>query len=99
MSNIDPVSTSVATGDNVSEQSTAHSISTPLETPATSYSSYSSANDREAKKSGMYKLSGSHPIFELPTLANEFQWLTGRELFCRYVFYPFSGRRGSYSRC
>jgi hypothetical protein len=58
--NVDPLSTSgPATGDDVSERSTTHSVTTPLDTPATSYSSYSSgANDKQAKKTGMYKLSG-----------------------------------------
>ena len=59
ISNVDPLSTSEATADDVSERSTAHSVNTPLDTPATSYSSYSSTNDRQAKKTGMYKLSGS----------------------------------------
>jgi len=45
------------TPDDASERSTAHSASTPIDTPATSYSSYSSVNDREAKEGGMYKLS------------------------------------------
>ena len=63
VSNGDPLSTSVATGDDVSDRSATNSINTPLDTPATSYSSYSSANDRQAKKTGMYKLSGSPLLF------------------------------------
>ena len=59
---VDPLSTS-ATGDDVSERSMTQSVTTPLDTPATSYSSYSSANDKQAKKTGMYKLSGSPPSF------------------------------------
>ena len=34
--------------------------SMPLDTPATSYSSTTSANDRRGKKLGVYKLSGSY---------------------------------------
>ena len=45
--------------DDLSEGSTVRSNSTPLDTPATSYSSYNSAYDREAKKTGMYELSGT----------------------------------------
>jgi hypothetical protein len=70
--NLDPLSTSgPATGDDVSERSTTHSVTTPLDTPATSYSSYSSgANDKQAKKTGMYKLSGSLPIPRILYLAD-----------------------------
>jgi len=50
--------TDTVVGDDSSERSTLRSNSTALDTPATSYSSYSSSHyDREAKKSGMYKLS------------------------------------------
>ena len=45
--------------DDLSERLTVKSNSTPLDTPATSYSSHYSASDREAKKTGMYKLSGN----------------------------------------
>jgi len=34
--------------------------SMPLDTPATSYSSTTSANDRQGKKSGVYELSGNY---------------------------------------
>jgi hypothetical protein len=45
--------------DGSSERSTGRANSTPLDTPATSYSSYNSVNDHEAKRTGMYKLSGT----------------------------------------
>ena len=45
--------------DDLSEHSTVPSNSTPIDTPATSYSSHSSVYDREARKTGMYKLSGN----------------------------------------
>jgi len=55
--NVSLLSMEVATGDD-SEWSTTHSATTLLDMPATSYLS---ANDQEAKKTGMYKLSGKHP--------------------------------------
>lgn len=56
--NVNLLSMEVATWDDVSEWSTMHSATTLLDIPA---ASYSSANDQEAKKTGMYKLSGKHP--------------------------------------
>ena len=44
--------------DQMSERSTAQSNGTPLDTPATSFSSYNSGNGSHGDKSGMYKLSG-----------------------------------------
>jgi hypothetical protein len=44
--------------DASSERSTGHANSASLDTPATSYSSYNSVTDHEAKRTGMYKLSG-----------------------------------------
>ena len=47
--------------DDASERSDVLSNSTTLDTAsATSYPSYYIANDREAKKTGMYKLSGNN---------------------------------------
>jgi hypothetical protein len=48
--------------DASSQRSTRNSNSTPLDTPATSYSSYNSVNDHEGKRTGMYKLSGILPF-------------------------------------
>lgn len=44
--------------DQMSERSTAQSNGTPLDTPATSFSSYNSGNGHNGEKPGMYKLSG-----------------------------------------
>lgn len=55
--------------DDLSEYSTVQSNSTPIDTPATSFSSYNSVYDREARKTGMYKLSGkNHPDLIAGTL-------------------------------
>lgn len=43
---------------DVNSEAIGQTKSAPIDTPATSFSSYSSYNDREGKKAGMYKLSG-----------------------------------------
>ena len=58
MSEVDPRSKHNDGDDASSERSTGHANSTPLDTPATSYSSHDSVTDHEAKRTGMYKLSG-----------------------------------------
>lgn len=50
--------------DHMSERSTAQSNATPLDTPATSFSSYNSGNGNNGEKSGMYKLSGMQLYFK-----------------------------------
>jgi len=46
-----------AADDQMSERSTCQSNTIPLDTPATSFSSYNSGNGYNGEKSGMYKLS------------------------------------------
>jgi len=73
---------------DVNSEAIGQTKSAPIDTPATSFSSYSSYNNREGKKAGMYKLSGMFCDVSEKRLTL-LQLLTIREHFCRYVHFSF----------